>query len=307
MARGFALMRTMQTLSPPSWLVVLVAAVSTTACIPRNPPSTSPRQSPANHPIQPTQLIEPAISSWTFQNDSQSHRYQLVNVTTVKLQAEATQLEDTVTTSMTFTLALDRSLVVYNISGEITHTSIKGGHQIGQDIPHQMPSLPFRGDYHDNRLQIYIEGTRSNTVPCTDTTTAQLTRLYNQVDRIPPVIQRGMIWHDSLTIQSCHGPIPIEIRAIRHYQVVGETAIADQRVVLIDRSDSVQTSGQGSQGEHQISIEAQGTGETKLFLNASTARVAASDSKQVTNVLTRTSGRLLRFTQQSRESVRLIP
>jgi hypothetical protein len=300
-------MRTMQTPFSPFWLTALVIVVSTTACIPRSSPSTSPEQSPAGQPVQPTQPIESAISRWSFQNDNQPHRYRLVNVTTVKLQADAPQPEDSVRTTMTFTLALDSSPAIYNISGEITQTSIQSRGRIRQVIPYQILPIAFRGDYRDNQVQIHIEGSRPNTVPCTDTTTAQLARLYGQFNRIPAVIQRGMSWRDSLTIHSCQGLIPIEIRIIRNYQVVGETAIADHHVVLIDRSDSVQTSGEGSQGQHQVSVEAQGTGETKLFLNASTAQVVTSDSEQLTNVLVKTSGRVLRFTQHSKETVRLIP
>lgn len=300
-------MRAMQNSVTLSSLALLITLVGATACAPRSLPKTSPGGTPPDQPIQSTLPIEPSTSNWSFQNDTHPYHYRLTNVTTLKLQADTAQPEDTVTSSVTFALVLDTSSPVYTISGEITQTSTQGGNRIGRGTPHQVLPISFTGSYDNNQLQIHLEGSRPSAVPCSDTITTQLARLYNQLNRIPPVIQKGTGWRDSLTVHGCQGPVPTETSSIRHYEVVGEAVLAGQRVVLIQRSDSIQTTGEGSQGQHHISFESRGTAETRLLLGAATGRLVASDAEQVTSILTRVSGRLLRFTQQTRETVRLVP
>jgi hypothetical protein len=301
-------MGTMQTSIGPFFLAVLVTLAGITGCAPRSSPKTSAGETTPDQLTRPVLPIALSISSWNFQNDTHPYRYELVNVTSLKLQTDTAQPEeDTVATSMTFALALDTGSPAYRISGEITHTSTQTGRRIGQRSPRQASSILFKGSYDNGQLEIHTEGSRPTTVPCSDSTIIQLTRLYNQVNTVPPAIQGGMRWQDSLMVLGCQGPVPIQINVARWYQVIGETMIAKQRAVTIQRSDSIQISGEGSEGQHRISFEGRGTGTSKLFLSATTGRLLASDSQQVIIVLTKVSGRLLQFTQQTKETIRSAP
>jgi hypothetical protein len=100
--------------------------------------------------------------------------------------------------------------------------------------------------------------------------------------------------------------IPAESTLISNYSVAGETTFANMPAVQIQRLDSLSAIGEGSEGQHRISITANGTGNTDLFFDVATGRLIGSRGLQTTRVNVTTSGRLAQFIQHVTETVTLL-
>jgi hypothetical protein len=284
-------------------LAVLLLGI--TACAAGTHSGILPPEPSANPENTSLAVIDPSTSTWTFQTDREPHRYQLTNTTTFKLQADSAQLEQKATTSIIFSLAIDSNDPSGRISGEISQLSIQP--RPTERSPDNILPIAFSAWRNDHRLQIQVQRARPTTIPCADSITTHIRPLISQLSAIPRTIQREAHWRDSVVALGCQGTIPLEVQIVYNYHVIGETQLSNHRVILIQRSDSIHTSGEGSQDQHRIGIESTGTGQTQLFLDVTTGRLLNSSSQFSTNILTQSSGREVRFSQQSKETVRSIP
>lgn len=283
----------------------IIAAIGTLACSSRIVRGPSPG-APGTQPSATLPPIEPSASSWTFRVDPRPHRYQLTSIATIKLQTVSSEVEDTTSSTIAFTLLGGSNYPTETVSGEITEISIQTGSRIGRTNRRSAVSIPFSINWANHQLVISEEASPSSVLPCTDTMRTYTSRIPSQLNAIPSTIQRGLGWRDSTAVTGCQGLIPLEINLVRNYHVVGETRTPDESAILIHRSDSTHTSGEGSQGQHRISIEGTGSGQARILLDRDTGQLINAQSEQLTRVLTRVSGREATFVQQTKETIRLV-
>lgn len=280
-------------------VILLGSVVGTLAtCTARQPSSTTVEPEPRiAEPTSPA--IKPSVTRWAFQADSQQYTYQLSSISTVRMNN--TPREDTLGVLMTFRLALQTNSPVQRISGEITDISLRGV-QNANSLHSRLP-VSFTGTYDGISINVRRADVPASSFTCSDTLASYLNILYSQINTIPSVLERGMSWQDSLTGSSCQGSIPITVRIIRHYRAVGETSTGTEPGLLVNRTDSSRTMGEGADGQHRITINTLGVAEVSLLLDPRTARVLRTDRHQTTQVLTKISGQDLQFTQTSKEAV----
>jgi hypothetical protein len=149
-----------------------------------------------------------------------------------------------------------------------------------------------------------VEPGAVTTTAC-DASAALTTRAQQLIPSIPAHLATGDHWRDSTTTNGCRGMIPAESAVISNYTVVGETTFANMPAVQIHRLDSLSARGEGSEGQHRISVTASGTGNTDLFLDVATGRLIGSSGLQSSLVNVTTSGRLAQFIQHVTEVITL--
>jgi hypothetical protein len=295
-------------ISQPGLPVLATLLIVSVACASRGAPAVTPSEASPNTSI-PSTLIESAMSRWSFKTDSQPHQYQLTSTTTVRLDTDTSSRKDTIRTTVAFSLSITGDFPAQAISGEITHLLTEVHSRTGST--RSSPTLPirFEGRRNLNEAELHIQGlpVRTNsTIQCGDSSARHLTSLYSQLNTIPQTINRSETWADSLSLQSCLGTIPIEIRLVRRYRVVGETKIANQLAILVQRTDSIQSAAEGSQGQHRVAIHGSGAADTQLYIEPRAGFLIASEGQRRTSFTIRTSGQQRKFTQQSTETVRTI-
>jgi hypothetical protein len=143
------------------------------------------------------------------------------------------------------------------------------------------------------------------TTTACDANATLTTRARQLIPTIPAHFAAGDHWRDSTTTDGCRGMIPAESTLISNYTVTGETTFVNMPVVQIHRLDSLSANGEGSEGQHRISVTANGTGNTDLFFDVTTGRLIGSNGLQTSLVNVTTSGRLAQFIQRVTETITL--
>jgi hypothetical protein len=76
-----------------------------------------------------------------------------------------------------------------------------------------------------------------------------------------------------------------------------------RQVLEIRRSDQTRLSGDGSQGQHQVHIEGEGTGNSTILIDAITGVTTTLESQQELHIAVRTSGRIQNFVQTTKQMI----
>lgn len=134
-------------------------------------------------------------------------------------------------------------------------------------------------------------------IDCQNLALNRMTAVQRNLVRLPVSISQGQTWTDSATVATCSGSIPVELTTVRAYRVLGEAG----GVVTLERSDRMVATGQGAQGQHRITLEAQGTGISRLNVDRLTGELSDASGEFRSEVTVGSSGRLQRFRQTVRD------
>ena len=110
---------------------------------------------------------------------------------------------------------------------------------------------------------------------------------------IPAILSRNQAWTDSSTTSACSGNIPVQLTVVRTCRAAGESG----GVVLVDCEERTASSGEGSQGQHRINLQARGTGDLRFSLDRTTGEVVSVTGSSRTEIDVGSSGRVQRFVQ----------
>lgn len=289
----------------------LVTAV--TACALRGtsgslPPEPQREPQTSQGGLSPITAERSTTAAWKFVPSHEPRQYELVNKAIIRLQTDTTQ-QEAATITVRFSLATDVNQAgnTTTFTGQITQISLqRGSRMANESVRPELLPISFSGSVDNHHLQLHRQELQSSGIPCSDSTETYLTRIANQLNPTPAMLEKNQSWRDSLTATGCYGSIPVSGTMIRHYRVAGEAAIPKQHGLLVERLDSIHVVGEGSQGQHRVEIESTSTGSTHLFLDLQTGQLMNSGSELFANVLTRASGRETRFTQSTNETVQLL-
>lgn len=185
------------------------------------------------------------------------------------------------------------------ISGAVTRVEIGG---TDADSTGTLP-FAFAGAFRNGGVVLdSINGQPVGSfIDCQNLALNRMSAVQRNLVRPPATISQGQTWTDSATVTSCSGSMPVEITTIRAYRVLGETG----GVVTIERSDRMVAAGQGAQGQHRITLQAQGTGLARLDLDRLTGELSEASGEFRSEVTVGSSGRLQHFRQTVRERTQL--
>jgi hypothetical protein len=135
-----------------------------------------------------------------------------------------------------------------------------------------------------------------------DVIAATIVRAQTLLPKIPNHLTAGDHWRDSTITTGCRGSIPARSQTMSDYVVLGDTTLGITTALQIHRTDSLRVSGEGSDGQHRIILDATGSGVADLYLNTASGRLVSSHNAQTSYINVTTSGRRTQFVQHVNES-----
>ena len=127
------------------------------------------------------------------------------------------------------------------------------------------------------------------------------TDLRNLLPHFPDSLSIGLTWKDSAAVDGCQAGIPMKSRYMRSFRVMGEAKQDNLPVLVVQRIDSVQAHGEGTQQQHRITLDAVGAGGATYYLDFNNGRIVRIDLSQDSNLTITASGKTTRFRQNARE------
>ena len=284
-----------------------IVALFTIACSSSGPTlEPLPQQSDGSATPAPPRTIP---GRWVLVPDHSSKSYISSVMALLELHSDGTTVRDSVATSIDFTISVALDQNPPKFTGIINKVSVQTGNRIEQpNLPSVLP-FPFAGHLENGKLLIDSTGKEAVTDPtrCTSSAAGTLTSIQRNFIVPPAVLTTGLSWTDSVTIPGCSGSIPIILSTKRSYHVTGETSYNGRRVLLVQRTEETEASGEGSQGQHRVTLNSRGSGTANMHFNSTTGDLVGLQGEQRSQVEVTSSGRVQKFTQIVREKTDLIP
>ena len=256
--------------------------------------------------LPPPPVVNPSssTSSWTFLYAPGALRYQVSRSAAIESQFDSSSNREisTNTTRELITLTPAGDSGITFIAVVDTFSSTTQG-LIGPVQPIQIP-VEVSGIFADSGLTIRSD---SSTNKCNPVSSAIVSDLHNLLIRFPAQLSQGLVWQDSVSTTGCQAAIPTISRTVRSYLVSGEANYEGRPVLIIQRTDNIQASGDGAQQQHPLRLSAGGTGSAIYYLDTKDGRVVHLIAGQELILTITTSGKSHQFKQSSRQDFTLSP
>ena len=241
--------------------------------------------------------------SWRLQPAIADHSYLSTSNTTLELVDSSRTLRDTLTTRAEFRMSASMDSRGAIISATINALSLNAGARTG--VPEKASSLPFViiGKFQNNQLVFSQGNSQSANMNCADPASSALSIIQRSIVVSPLELHTGMTWTDSISAELCSGAVPITVVTTRNYRVLGESLVRSVPVILLERHDTMLSTGEGSSGQHRIILHAEGTGSGQVAIERLTGFLVDDLSTYTATVTVRSSGRDQRFTQVLSEHI----
>lgn len=170
--------------------------------------------------------------------------------------------------------------------------------------PAQLAQLPLQlsGSLVGDSLVI-TEGLAQK---CDPVATALITDLHNLLANFPDTLSIQMSWRDSTSLLGCQGSIGTQSHVTRSYKVIGESIYEGTSVVMVQRTDSIQATGEGAQQQHRILLDAHGNGSAIYYLEINSGRVLHLSTSQDLNLVVTASGKSSHFRESAKQEFALV-
>jgi hypothetical protein len=99
--------------------------------------------------------------------------------------------------------------------------------------------------------------------------------------------------------------ISTTVTSSHSFTVVGETTYEGRPALEVQRTDSIHAHGEGSQQQHQLVLDASGTGRAVYYLSPADGHVAHLSTEQDLSLAITASGQVHHFTQRSKQEFKL--
>lgn len=276
----------------PGWLGAIVGVVVACAA-----PASMPSPRPAPSSGAPSER-DPLEAPWAMVRSAGSFAH------TLRLSSELVSRVDTVTRvdSSTATLSVSWSRLAGSeparLSGLVTLYAVGAGAGDPPALAGLLLPIPFSATEGWNASQARLEVPASGACGLAATAFPVLRELLVS----PPTrLVEGSSWSDSASYDLCRDSIPLRIKSVRRFVVIGAERRGTEVLVLVDRTSSVSIEGGGIQFGEPLTITAAGTGTMRLELRPAGAVVVSAHGQSELSMTMR--GR--RRTQELRQHTRI--
>ena len=238
---------------------VVLAAISlatVTSC--RSSQTAGSTPEPVSFPKD--EAISPAKTTWIVRRVPGSTSYKL------KQQASITSHFPTVTTQQLplqlaeFTLNTENTNHLF----EITITKLSPAQSNQETL-----SLSITANSTDGYISAeFSPKPKTADGICNQAAAAALPGVTVPVFTLPLTMTVGMSWSDSIATSGCAGLIPTRSKTIRTYHVLGESTSGTRAEIAIDTEEKTTTTGEGSEGQHRVTITSSGESKGRLLIDA---------------------------------------
>lgn len=273
-----------------------------TACAPSAPAAGGSRPEPV---IPPSNTIPSSSgrTSWVISPPSQPYDYTSLATTRVELTSDTLATVDTLVSTTGFTLSLARTASSTQFSGAITSSTVQAGNRIGPSSQSSRLPTPFSGHLVNGNIVLDVPPGQNTGDPgdCDSSARSNLPAAGRALVLPPAQLERGSVWVDSILISTCAGAVPITLAAARTYRVLGESNISTTSTILVERRTQTHFAGEGAQEQHWTVVHGEGTGSTRIHLDADTGVLLRSEGQDTATISVTSSGRNRQFVQITRE------
>jgi hypothetical protein len=190
--------------------------------------------------------------------------------------------------------------MLFNIVADSFATTTQG--RIGSVQPVQLP-VTVSGTLSGTGIEINGQ-TRSDR--CEPVASSLASDLRNLLPQLPPQMTPGMSWSDSVQTTGCQAGIPTIINLRRVFLVSGQTVEGSQPLLVILRTDTIASRGEGSQLQHRVALQAEGTGRATYHVDFRTGKVVQLNATQDLTLTFSGSARTTRLHETSQQEFLLL-
>ncbi len=268
-----------------------------------NAPSPSPAPETSSEPAVPSANDTKVRNGiWRITPTQQTETYRSIVKTTVTEQNNLENREIGFTTVVDYSLKLLRFPDVIEVSGSVSAFQIKVNQPGNALIPISFAiPLPFEGKISDHTISLRSSLQTHSGISCSDSTQTVLSTINKDLIVVPQELTAT--WQDSTSSSVCSGSFPIIVSLIRTYRIVGEIVVNSTPTLKLERTEKILTSGEGSQGQHQITIWGIGTGKADLSIDRVSGLLLNLTGTNQVELSIKSSGRIQTFIQTSEENV----
>ena len=276
----------------PGWLVA-VGVVAAACAAPASTPSARPAPAPGVASVR-----DPLAAPWTMTRDAGTFAHTLHLSSELVSRVDTVERVDSSTAVLTVSWSRLAGSDPARLSGLVTAYGVGDGATEPEPPAQLMLPIPFSAIEGSNASQALLEVPSSGACGSAATVAPLLRELLVS----PPArLVDGSSWSDSAAYELCRDSIPLRVRSVRRFVVVGAERRGTEVLVLVDRTSSVSIEGAGVQFGEPLTITAAGTGAMRLALRPAGALVVTAQGESELTMTMR--GR--RRTQELRQRTRL--
>jgi len=204
-----------------------------------------------------------------------------------------------------YSLAFDRINESVPILGKVDLFVIQAGNRVGPVLQAETPVF-FSGKATKGQVSISPVNETPNaslSMTCPNSWSSTISGVRRSIFLLPSQISRGMTWRDSTSSVACHGPTPISLITSYTYRVIGEINYQETPALLIERTGKTSLDGQGSEGQHMVTIVGEGNTSGSFHIDRETGVLLEANDEQKTKLIITSSGRSQEFAQVIRERI----
>jgi len=282
--------------------VIALFSCTRPSTVPESGP-ISPQESAQDSTVPTKPLEKGSPRSWKFSATSEPQHYNTTETTTIQQSLATSTSTDSITTSARYTLSVTRSASLTSFAGSIDTFSRQAGNQIGFDLTSISFPVSFTGEIQNHELKLDVTGnshTSESSPICALSARSTFTVIRRNLYTVPPVLETGMTWQDSISTTSCKGLLELNLTSWRTYTVIGESTVNGKSVLEVDIKERTLSTGEGSQDQHRLIVQGDDTGSGQLYLDDITGSLVSLSFENHTTLHIQSSGRQQQFLQNSR-------
>jgi len=119
-------------------------------------------------------------------------------------------------------------------------------------------------------------------------------------------IHIGSSWTDSILAAACLGGVPGAVITRRQFRALGDTTIAGEAAVVIERRDTIAASASGLLDQHVTRIGAKGSSATRLYVLEDSGKILLVGKELHLQIIATTATQSKTFVEKSTSVVELI-
>ena len=256
---------------------------------------------PVPSPTTPTPTT-PSRRTWTFTYAAGALSYEVSRTATIESQSDSsshTELSNNATHEL-LNLDVAGDTIRFTAAIDTFATATQGS--IGPVETLRLP-IQLRGSLTHDSLAI-----SNDSIPesCNPAESALSTDLRSLLILFPAKLDQGATWRDSTAAKGCYGMLSTTVTSSRSFTVTGETTYEGRPILAVQRADTISAHGEGSQQQHQLVLDATGTGTALYYLSPDDGHIVHLSTEQDLNLAITVSGQVHRFRQHSKQEFSLV-
>jgi hypothetical protein len=166
--------------------------------------------------------------------------------------------------------------------------------------------IGFTALLNGNEIKLAMDNPKTSTDYCNPSGSQFLSEIRPLLIVRPVSLDQSTAWVDSISTTTCSAGIPLTNQITQSHRVGNQQIKAGTQVLELQQTEAIHFSGTGAQGQHQLTINGDGEGATKFYIEINSGIPIASEARETITLSITSSGRIRNFVQQVQQNVTLV-